>query len=351
MTDGFDHQPVMADEVVELLGDVPSGLVVDATVGGGGHARRLLEARPDLRLLGLDRDEAAVAAARRNLAGFGDRVEVLHARYERLGELAGGPASAPTRERGDASGDGSNSTAEREATSEPPRVSPPVVGVLFDLGVSSPQLDDPGRGFSYRHDGPLDMRMDTTQHQTAADLVNTATPDELERVIREYGEERFARVITRRIVERRPLHRTGELVDVITDAVPARARRTGPHPARRTFQALRIALNDELGRLRAGLDAALSVVVPDGRVLALSYHSLEDRIVKRRFADAGTGGVHPPGLPTRQTERGGAFRLLTRRPLRPGPDEVARNRRAESARLRAVERVVPETGEEAEDAA
>lgn len=329
MTHGFDHEPVMAAEVVELLGHVPSGLVVDATVGGGGHARRLLEARPDLRILGLDRDEAAVVAARRNLAGFGDRVEVLHAGYERLGEFAGRAASERTRERGDGPGDGSDST----------------VGVLFDLGVSSPQLDDPDRGFSYRHDGPLDMRMDTTQRQTAADLVNTATPAELERVIREYGEERFARAVARRIVERRPLHHTGELVEVITEAVPARARRTGPHPARRTFQALRVAVNDELGRLESGVDAALSVVAPGGRVVALSYHSLEDRIVKRRFADASTGGVHPPGLPTRRTERGGAFRLLARRPLRPSADEVARNRRAESARLRAVERVVPETAE------
>lgn len=303
----------MAGEVVEILSAVPGGVVIDATVGGGGHAARLLAARPDLRLLALDRDEAAVEAARRELARFGDRVTVVHAGFERLGEVVTMNAA------GDA-----------------------VTGALLDLGVSSHQLDEPSRGFSYRHDAPLDMRMDTTQPTTAAHLVNDLDEAGLARVLRTYGEERFARRIAREIVRRRPLATTGDLVDAVRAGVPAATRRTGGHPARRTFQALRIAVNDEMAHLEAGLGAAFDALAPGGRMVVLSYHSLEDRIVKRRFADWSTGGTHPPGMPTKESARGGAARLLTRRALRPSRDEVAGNPRAESARLRALERAGPE---------
>ncbi|MBI2168967.1 MAG: 16S rRNA (cytosine(1402)-N(4))-methyltransferase RsmH [Actinobacteria bacterium] len=319
---GFAHDPVMVREVVELLMPVPPGLAVDATVGGGGHAGELLAARPDLALLGLDRDEAAVAAARRALRRFGDRATVAHEGFDRLAGLL------------------SEVGGEMEAAGGPARHEEPVVvAILFDLGVSSPQLDDPARGFSYRHDAPLDMRMDTNAPVTAADLVNDATEGELARIIRQYGEERFARAIARQIVRRRPLQTTGELVEAVKAGIPAPARRTGGHPARRTFQALRIAVNDELDRLEAGLDAAFRVLCPRGRLAVLSYHSLEDRIVKRRFEAWSTGGHHPPGLPTQETVRGGAARVLTRRPLRPRPEEVQRNPRAESARLRGLEKL------------
>ncbi len=342
MTEEFEHEPVMADEVAAALSEVPSGLAVDGTVGAGGHARRLLEARPDLRLLALDRDPQAVAAASEALAAFGDRVTVVHAGFEDLAEVV--------REHQDAAGDaartgaGAPGAASAEGDREPTRV----VAVLLDLGVSSPQVDRAERGFSYRHDAPLDMRMDPTRGPSAAELVNSLPERELARVLRRYGEERHARAVAAALVARRPLHRTGELVDVIRSAVPAAARRTGRHPARRAFQALRIAVNDELANLERGLDAAEALLAPRGRLAVLSYHSLEDRIVKERFRSWSTGGTHPAGLPVRRTERGGTVRLLTRRPLRPTTEEVARNRRAASARLRAVERLDDEAEEQHE---
>jgi 16S rRNA (cytosine1402-N4)-methyltransferase len=310
----FAHRPVMTEEVVALFTEVPPGMVVDATAGGGGHAEALLGARSDLHVIAVDRDPAAVAAASRTLARFGERATVVQGAFARLGEVVRGRhgATGPEDEH-------------------------PIVGVLFDLGVSSPQLDRAERGFSYRSDAALDMRMDPSQPTTAADLVNASSEAELARILREYGEERFARRIARRIVDRRPIASTAELAAVITEAIPAATRRSGPHPARRSFQALRIAVNDELGQLREGLDQALALVAPGGRVAVLSYHSLEDRITKQTFAAWATGGAHPPGLPTLETARGGVARLLTRRPLRPSAAEVARNPRAESARLRAVE--------------
>lgn len=310
MTGGF-HEPVMAGEVVEILAPVPPGLLVDATVGGGGHALLLLEARPDVSLLGLDRDPAAVAEARLALARFGARAIVVHSGFERLREVV---------------------VDVMEQRSES------VVGALFDLGVSSRQLDEPARGFSYRHDAPLDMRMDTTQTVTAAALVNELPERDLARILRELGEERFAKSIARQVVARRPVATTGELVDAVKAGIPAPARRRGGHPARRTFQAVRMAVNQELSHLGAGLDAAFETLAPQGRLAVLSYHSLEDRLVKQRFRDWSTGGTHPPGMPTTASERGGSARVLTRRPLRPSPDEVARNPRAESARLRALEK-------------
>jgi 16S rRNA (cytosine1402-N4)-methyltransferase len=303
----------MGREVVELLLPVPAGLIVDGTVGGAGHASLLLDARPDVRLLGLDRDADAVAAARARLARFGTRATVVHGGFEQLGELV-----------------------ERHGEGEQ------VMGILMDLGVSSPQLDRPERGFSYRFDAPLDMRMDAKQTLTAADVVNGYDEAQLAAVISQYGEERFARRIAHAIVAARPLRSTRELAEVVRDAIPAATRRRGPHPARRTFQAIRMEVNRELPNLADGLEESVHVIGPRGRVLVLAYHSLEDRMVKDTFARwAGTDrDVHePPKLPVPPTKRHALMRVLTRRPLRPRADEVAANPRAESARLRAVERL------------
>jgi 16S rRNA (cytosine1402-N4)-methyltransferase len=314
---GFQHRPVMVREVIELLAPVPTGTVVDATVGGGGHARRLLEARPDLRLLGIDRDPAAVAAARAELEPFGDRARIVHGGFEDVAEIV-------------------------EQTSEGN-----VMGILFDLGVSSPQLDLPERGFTYWGDAPLDMRMDSAQALTAERVVNEYTETGLAELIAHNGEERYARSIAARIVAHRPLRTTADLVTAVKEAIPARARRRGGHPARRTFQAIRMEVNRELPNLAAGLDESVHIVGPGGRVLALAYHSLEDRAVKERFtrwAGEDQASQPPPGLPVEPTRTHALVRLLTRRALRPQPDEVAANPRAESARLRAVEKLPSPTG-------
>ena len=306
MPQEFLHRPVMAAEVVALLAAVPDGLLVDATLGAGGHAAAILSVHPGLRLVGIDRDADALAAAAATLAPFGDRVVALHhARFDRLPQLVTAPASA----------------------------------VLLDLGVSSPQFDRPERGFSYRLDGPLDMRMDRSQRRTAADVVNTASEDELARMFAASGERRFARRIARRLVASRPVESTARLAELVRAAVPAPARRTGGHPARRVFQALRIAVNDELDVLGPAVDAAVQVLAPGGRLVVLAYHSGEDRIVKDRLLDAATGGcVCPPGLPC-VCGAVPRVRLLNRGARKPAPAEVADNPRSESARLRAAERL------------
>jgi 16S rRNA (cytosine1402-N4)-methyltransferase len=320
MSGTFRHRPVMVDEVVDLLRTVPPGVVVDATVGAGGHAQAVLEARPDLRLIGLDRDGDAIAAAGRALGGFGGRVVLRRARFDEI--------TTTLHELGQETGAGGV-----------------ISGVLFDLGVSSPQLDRPGRGFSYRDDGPLDMRMDTRDPFTAADVVNGYPEAELARVLHHYGEERFARRLARAIAAARPLATTGELVDVIRAAIPAPARRRGGHPAKRTFQAIRIEVNGELRVLPGALDQAIDVLVPEGRCAVLAYHSGEDRIVKDRFTHAATGGCAcPPGLPC-ACGAVPAVRLLGRRARRPSAAEVARNPRSESARLRACEKLPAPHGE------
>jgi 16S rRNA (cytosine1402-N4)-methyltransferase len=309
----FLHRPVMGPEVVDLLTSVPPGVVVDATVGGGGHARLLLESRPDLRVLGIDRDRDAVAAAHTALADFGDRVRVVQGGFEELASIVG------------------SHTSEGK-----------IVGILFDLGVSSPQLDRAERGFSYWADAPLDMRMDNSQSLTAAEVVNSYSETDLARLIQANGEERFAGRIARRIVERRPLRTTGELVDTIKDAIPARFRRRGRHPARRTFQAIRMEVNQELPSLSTALDESVHLLTPGGRVLVVAYQSLEDRMVKERFrAWAGTGPVEgyvPPHLPRPIVTRQPLVKILTPRPLRPSERELAENPRAASAKLRAAEK-------------
>ena len=309
MSEGFEHRPVMVDEIVELFRPVPPGLIVDATVGGGGHARALLDALPRHRLLGLDRDEEALVAANVTLMGFEDRVILRRARFDRL--------KAMVNEAGD----------------------DPVVAVLFDLGVSSPQVDRPARGFSYSQDAPLDMRMDRSQSLTAADVVNSYPVERLTSVLHDHGDERFAGRIANAIVAARPLTSTSQLVDVIRDAIPAPARRRGGHPAKRTFQALRIEVNSELDVLGPALDQAIEVLVPGGRCAVLAYHSGEDRIVKNRFRNAETGGcVCPPGMPCVCGAQP-VVRLLRRGTRKPSVAESAANPRAESARLRAIEKL------------
>jgi 16S rRNA (cytosine1402-N4)-methyltransferase len=299
----------MVDEVVDVFRPVPEGVIVDATVGAGGHSAAILAARPDLSVIGLDRDEDALTEAATATAPFGARATLVHARFD---TLAG---------------------AVRDLGHE--RVS----GVLFDLGVSSMQLDRPDRGFSYRGDGPLDMRMDRTQPFSAADVVNEYRFEPLAELIARFGGERFAARIARAIVDARPLATTGELAEVVRDAIPAPARRRGGHPARRTFQAIRIEVNAELAVLPRALDQALDLLVPGGRAAVLAYHSGEDRLVKAKFVFAETGGCAcPPGLPCVC----GAVpdvRLLWRGVHKPAAAEVAANRRAESARLRAVEKL------------
>jgi 16S rRNA (cytosine1402-N4)-methyltransferase len=304
-TDSY-HQPVMVKEVTSLFAET-TGLLVDATFGGGGHSRALLESNPRLRILGIDRDPDAMSLAR---AGIDDpRVHLVAANFGDLGKIL-----AQEVPDGDLS------------------------GALFDLGVSSHQLDTADRGFSYHSSGPLDMRMGPDATHSAADVVNRWTADEIARILREYGEERFAWRIANAIVSARPVVDTVQLASVVADAVPAAARRR-KHPARRTFQAIRIAVNGELAALAAGLDAALDAVRPGGRVVVISYHSLEDRIVKRRFVAGATDCTCPPDLPVCVCDTAAELRIMTRKATRPGAVEIENNPRARSALLRAVEKV------------
>ncbi len=303
MVQPFEHEPVLRDEVVSLFAPVPAGVLVDATVGGGGHSVALLTAHAGLRIIGLDRDPAALEAAAERLAPFGDRVSLVHAPFSTLGDIGPGPFS----------------------------------GVLFDLGVSSHQLDRAERGFSFRSDAAIDMRMDQSSGATAGQLVNELPEAALASLFRENGEGRLSGRIAHAIVSARPLASTVELADVVAAAVPAAVRRKG-HPATRVFQALRIAVNDELGELAAALPVAVERLAVGGRCAVISYHSGEDRLTKQIFAGADTGGcVCPPNLPCVC----GAVvrhRLVFRGARRAAPAELAANRRAASARLRAIER-------------
>jgi len=327
---GPQHEPVLVGRVTALLAPAlagPGAVLMDATLGRAGHARALLEACPGLLLIGVDADLAAIEAARELLAPYANRVTLVHARYDEI------PAIVSALPATDAPG------PPRTAPSSP-RAST-VMGLLFDLGVSSPQLDDPARGFAYARDAPLDMRMDRTKDRTAADIVNGYSAAELARVLRDYGEERFARRIADAVVRERsrtPITSTLRLSAIVKDAIPAATRRTGGNPAKRTFQALRIEVNDELGTLRRALPAALGVLAVGGRVVVLAYHSLEDRIVKRELVRLSADQT-PPGLPVPATASTVQFRLLTRGAERPDSEEVAGNPRAASARLRAAERI------------
>lgn len=323
MSDHSDHGhiPVLLDRCVELLApaltrvaaDGSGAVLVDATLGAGGHAERFCEQFPGLRLIGLDRDPDALAITQRRLARFGDRVSLVHTRYDGIAEAL---------VENDLPATGS------------------VDGVLFDLGVSSMQLDKPERGFSYAQDAPLDMRMDPEAELTAAEILNTWDRGRITDILRRFGEEKFASRIAGFIVERRartPFTRTGELVETLYDAIPAPARRTGGHPGKRTFQALRIAVNAELDSLSLALPAALAALRPGGRIAVMAYQSLEDRIVKTTFA-AATASRTPEGLPVELPGYGPEFVALTRGAERADVAEVERNPRSAPVRLRAIER-------------
>lgn len=307
------HVPVMAARIVGLLAPAlaAGGTYVDCTLGLAGHARQILSTSPHARLVGIDRDADALAIARERLAEFGDRVALYEAVYDELPDVL--------------AEDGT----------------PKVQAILADLGLSSLQIDRRERGFAYAVDAPLDMRMTQASGPTAADVLNTYGERDLARILRTYGEERFADRIARRLVAERsaaPFTTSARLVRAISEAIPAAARHSGGHPAKRTFQALRIEVNRELEALQGLLPAALDALAPGGRFAVLAYHSLEDRLVKQSFA-AATTDTAPRGLPVVPPEHRAAFRLLTRGAERPSAEEEADNPRAASARLRATERL------------
>jgi 16S rRNA (cytosine1402-N4)-methyltransferase len=308
------HVPVLLDRVLELLApalDRTGAVLLDATLGLGGHSEALLQAHPGITLVGLDRDRHALRLSAQRLARFAERTHLVHAVYDQLSQVL----------------DGLGLTR--------------VDAVLFDLGVSSMQLDRVERGFSYAQDAPLDMRMDDQDPLTAEEVVNSYPVSQLARVLREYGEERFALRIAQAIGRRRAEHRltsTGELAELVRQAIPAATRRTGGHPAKRTFQALRIEVNSELAAVEAAIPAALEALTVGGRIVVLAYHSLEDRIVKRSFAALAMDRT-PPDLPVALAEAGPQITLLSRGSEPASDEEIAANPRAASVRLRAAERI------------
>jgi 16S rRNA (cytosine1402-N4)-methyltransferase len=311
------HVPVLRDRIVELLAPAlqePGAVMVDATVGMGGHSESILQACPAARVLGIDRDHEALSLSGERLARFGERFTPVHAVYDELPQIL----------------TDSGLTA---------RLS--VSAVLLDLGVSSLQLDEEERGFAYRHDAPLDMRMDQESGITAAHVLNTYAQADLERILRDYGEERFAKRVSSAVVRdraRQPFTTSARLVELLRAAIPAASQKSGGHPAKRTFQALRIEVNGELEALRAALPAAVDALAVGGRMAVLSYHSLEDRLTKQTFSAGARSGT-PVGLPVELPELAPYLRLLTRGAEEPAADEVSTNPRAASARLRAAERI------------
>lgn len=315
MTDTHPHIPVLLDAVLTSLAlDAhPDGWFVDGTLGAGGHAAALLEIAPEAHLLGLDRDPAALAIARERLAPFGDRASVRHASYEQIGALV--PAWLGDQASG-------------------------IDGMLLDLGISSMQIDTAERGFAFMQEGPLDMRFDPTSGGLTADeIVNTWEADAIADVLFQYGEERNSRAIARAIIAARPLTSTRQLAEVI--AAAQRGPRQKIHPATRAFQALRIAVNDELGAVERVLPAAIDLLRPGGRLAVISFHSLEDRIVKQTFKDEATGCICPPRQPICTCDHEARVRLVTRKPITATEDEIMGNPRSRSAKLRIVERLAP----------
>ena len=309
---GPTHVPVMRDRVVALLAPAlaePGAVFVDATVGLGGHSAAVLDSIPTCRLVGLDRDTAALEVAAERLSAWSDRVTLVHAVYDAMPTVL----------------------ADLGITA--------VQGILFDLGVSSMQLDESSRGFAYSVDAPLDMRMDSTARLTAADVLNTYSVDDLTRVLRESGEERFARRIAERIIAERPWTTSARLVEVVRESIPMKVQRTSPgNPAKRTFQALRIEVNDELGVLERAIPAALDCLAVGGRMVVMSYQSLEDKIVKQVFA-AGATSSAPRDLPVVPDSMKPWLWLITRGAEKAPEDEISINPRSQSVRVRAVERV------------
>lgn len=301
----------MPNEVLQWLNPVADGIYLDGTLGGAGHARLVLDSAQGIRLIGLDRDPAALKAAALVLAAYGESVSLHHATFDQADQVL--------QQLGVAALD----------------------GMLLDLGVSSHQLDTPERGFSFRYDAPLDMRMNPTEGMTAADVVNTTDEAELVRIFFQYGEERYSRRIARKIVEQRsesPLSQTLELAELVRQAIPGGNRPTRIHPATRVFQALRIYVNDELGQVERGVAAAIELLKPGGRLVVISFHSLEDRIVKHLFRDKAQGCICPPRMPVCQCHHKPLVKVLTRKGVKAQAAEIEQNVRSRSAVLRAVER-------------
>lgn len=303
----FTHKPVLLAECIEALHIRPEGIYVDGTLGRAGHSREIAQRLTTGRLVCIDRDQAAIDAAQERLAPWMDRVTLVHSNFDRVSEIL----------------------AELDI--------PGVDGMLFDLGVSSPQLDDASRGFSYMHDAPLDMRMDATAPLTAYDVVNTWSYEELRRILFEYGEERYAPAIAKKIVQARetaPVQTTLELAELIRSAMPAAALREKQHPAKRSFQAIRIAVNDELGAVSRMMRASIDHLNPGGRLAVITFHSLEDRIVKNAMLDAAKGCTCPPSFPVCVCGRTPKIQVLTKKPIIATMEEVRENPRARSAKLR-----------------
>ncbi len=308
----FEHKSVLLEETVDSLDIKPDGIYVDGTLGGGGHACEVCSRLSDKgRLIGIDQDADAIKAASGRLAPFGDKVTIVRSNYENIASVL------------------SELGIEK------------VDGIYLDLGVSSYQLDTVERGFTYREDAPLDMRMDQRNTQTAADIVNTCSEMDLYRIIRDYGEDKFAKNIAKHIVRVRaekPFETTGELIEVIKAAIPAKVRATGGHPAKRTFQALRIELNHELDVLNRSIDTMIDLLKPGGRLSIITFHSLEDRIVKTRFKNNENPCICPPGFPVCMCGRESKGAVVTRRPIVPSEQEIEENKRSKSSKLRVFEK-------------
>ena len=312
MEQEFSHKPVLLEECIQALNIRPDGVYLDGTLGRAGHSREIVRRLSGGRLICVDRDQAALDAAQERLGPWMDKVTLVHSNFDRLEEIL-----------------------DRLGL-------PGVDGMLFDLGVSSPQLDDGTRGFSYRTDAPLDMRMDQNQSLTAAELVNGWPQEELRRILSLYGEERYAPSIAAAIVRRRqerPIETTLDLVEVIKSGMPARALKEKQHPAKRSFQAIRIAVNDELASVDRMIQAAVPRLNPGGRLAVITFHSLEDRIVKTGLAAFARGCICPPDFPVCVCGRKPAVKLLFRKPALPTQEEIAENPRARSAKLRAAEKL------------
>ncbi len=308
----FTHRPVLLDECIQALNIRPDGIYLDGTLGRAGHSREIARRLHTGRLICVDRDDAALEAARERLGPWMDRVTLVHSNFDRVDEILD--------ELGVPGAD----------------------GMLFDLGVSSPQLDDGARGFSYMADAPLDMRMDREEGLTAADVVNTWSQEELKRILFQYGEERYAPQIAGAIVRRReegPIRTTLELVDIIKSAMPARALKEKQHPAKRSFQAIRIAVNDELGSVERMLKRAVPRLNKGGRLAVITFHSLEDRIVKTGFADFARGCTCPPDFPVCVCGKTPDIRLVNKKPILPSQRELEENPRSRSAKLRVAEKL------------
>ena len=308
----FGHTSVLLFETVGSLNIIPGGCYVDGTLGGGGHAFEVCKRLGNGRLIGIDQDGDAIEAASKRLMAFQDKITIVRSNYRRIAQVL------------------------EELGIEK------VDGIYLDLGVSSWQLDQPERGFTYRADAPLDMRMDQRQSRTAADLVNSCSEEELTRIIRDYGEDRFARNIAKHIVrerEKEPIMTTGRLAEIIKGAIPAKVRATGGHPAKRTFQAIRIELNGELTVLEESIDTMIDLLNPGGRLSIITFHSLEDRIVKNRFRINENPCTCPPDFPVCVCGKKSKGRVVTRKPILPSEEEMRENSRSKSAKLRVFERI------------